>query len=88
MGVILRILLLGVLGWLAWRGWQSLRAAASNKAATNNPAAPPQTHGLMRACTLCGVHIDERQGTWCHQRFFCSDAHAVSWINQNEQKNA
>lgn len=67
--MILRLLLLGLVGWLAYK---LVKRYLTNNAASSAPEAPP---GDMVQCAHCGVHIPKQEAIAYQGRFYCCQAH-------------
>jgi uncharacterized protein len=71
MGYLLRLFLLALVIWLAWRFVQGLLK-------------PPKTHSVTRgsestdmvACAHCGLHVPRDEAVFHHSTPYCCQAHA------------
>jgi len=85
-GKVLSWIVIGVLGYLAWRltlVLQRKALAARTGHAPEAPAGPgarrsaPETgpRELMRACDVCGTYVPDSDALRARGRFYCCAAH-------------
>ncbi|MFV1998224.1 MAG: PP0621 family protein [Acidiferrobacterales bacterium] len=73
MGYLLRIAILFILGWLAWRLIRRLTASL------HLPAKPPSQDQIeVIPCAVCGVHIPRSEALMRNDKAYCSTAHLES----------
>lgn len=80
MGLMLRLIFLGIAVWIIFRLVQralGLPSPASRQ--PEKPASPPQA---MHPCAYCKVHIPESESTQSKGRFFCSEAHRDAFFRE------
>lgn len=81
MGVILRLVIIGLIIWFAWRFIQRWLARQQGQ---QPPAAPPSADGqAMRCCAYCQVHVPEGESTQSRGEFFCSEAHRDAFLREH-----
>lgn len=81
MGVMLRLVIIGLIIWFAWRLIQ--RWLVSQQGQQQPPAPPPTTDGqAMRRCAYCNVHVPEGESTRSRGEFFCSEAHRDAFFRE------
>ena len=76
MGLI-RILLVVLLIWVAWRLLRQALLPGPDKDARGNGSGDSPTR--MVRCTQCGVHLPEQEAVQQDQQFFCSKEHLLEW---------
>jgi len=73
MGYLLRIAILFILGWLAWRLIRRLTTSL------DLPAKPPSQDKIeVIPCAVCGVHIPRNEAHMHNDKAYCSAAHLES----------
>ena len=78
MGILLRLVFLGIVAWIIFRLLQhTLRPPPSSAPHEKKPASPVQA---MHPCAYCNVHIPETESTRSSGRFFCSEAHRDAFL--------
>jgi uncharacterized protein len=66
--MILRLLLLGLLAWLAYKLIRRYLASSA-------PSQAEPTHGDMVQCAHCGVHIPKQEAIGYQNKFYCCQDH-------------
>ena len=84
MGGILRLVVIGLIIWFAWRFLQRyLTGQQSNPSSpTQAPPSPSPSTQAMRRCAYCNVHIPEGESTQSKGEFFCSEAHRDTFFRE------
>lgn len=82
MGMLLRLLILGVVAWAVYRMLQRfLLASHTGNSPPVSPQDTPQGNGqVMRRCAWCKVHIPEGESTQSRGEYFCSEAHRDAFL--------
>ncbi|MFT4101201.1 MAG: PP0621 family protein [Burkholderiaceae bacterium] len=82
MGKLLSWIVIGGVGYLAWRLTQVLQRKALAARAGQGygqgraPAPPrPAPRELMRQCEVCGTHVPDSDALRARGRFYCCAAH-------------
>jgi uncharacterized protein len=70
MGYLLRLILLLVLGWVAYRLVKRIRSDD-----TQPPADEPQKRIEIIPCAKCGVHVPREEAIMHEGKAYCSTAH-------------
>lgn len=83
MGMLLRLLILGVVAWAVYRMLQ--RFLLANRAENTPPHTSHQNNApgngqVMRRCAWCKVHIPEGESTQSRGEYFCSEAHRDAFL--------
>lgn len=66
--MIIRLLLLGLLGWLAYKVIRRYLAQPGG-------AQPETTHGDMVQCAHCGIHTPKQEAIAYQGKFYCCQDH-------------
>ncbi len=80
MGMLLRLILLGIVIWAVFRLVQRLLPASASQ--NGNTASPASGNQIMRRCAWCNVHIPEGESTQSRGEFFCSEAHRDAFLRE------
>ena len=66
---LIRLLILALAIWIAFRIWQNYRAAAKKM--------PPKVKAIpdMVACAVCNMHIPDNEALRNGDKFYCSQQH-------------
>jgi len=80
MGGILRLVIIGLIIWFAWRFLQRYLTVRQDDPSTAAP--PPPSSQAMRRCAHCNVHIPEGESTQSRGQFFCSEAHRDAFFRE------
>lgn len=84
MGVILRILLIGIAIWFVYRLVRKvLNKSALERDAQNSVEQEPH-HELMVKCSFCQTHIPQGESTQSKGHYFCSEAHRNAFLNHQK----
>ena len=69
---LLRLIILALAIWIAFRIWQNYRSAAKKM--------PPKVGAIpdMVACTVCKMHIPDNEALRKGNKFYCSQQHLDS----------
>lgn len=78
---IIRLLILGLLVWLAWK---LVRRLISPPAGKQPPARGNGSTRMLR-CEQCGVHVPEPDAFIARGHAFCSQAHQQQWLEEHDQ---
>lgn len=78
MGGILRLVIIGLIIWFAWRFLQRYLTGRQDGQASP----PPPSTQAMRRCAYCNVHIPEGESTQSRGEFFCSEAHRDAFFRE------
>lgn len=79
MALLLRLILLVIVAWIAFRFLQRLLGLPS-------PAPRREVMGngkVMRRCALCQVHVPEGESTQSRGQFFCCEAHRDAFLREH-----
>ena len=82
MGLI-RILLIVLLIWVAWRLLRQALLPDKNKDRQSGAGGSGDSPTRMVKCAQCGVHLPESEAIQQEQQFFCNKDHLLTW--QQEQ---
>lgn len=76
MGLI-RILLIVLLIWVAWRLLRQALLPGPGKSSNNTDSGDSPTR--MVRCAQCGVHLPEQEAVHKDELFFCGKEHLLEW---------
>lgn len=80
MGGVLRLVIIALIIWFAWRFIQRWLVRQQGGPATS---VPPATDGqAMRRCAYCQVHVPEGESTQSRGEYFCSEAHRDAFFRE------
>lgn len=80
MGGILRLVIIALIIWFAWRFIQRWLVRQQGGP---TPSVPPATDGqAMRRCAYCQVHVPEGESTQSRGEYFCSEAHRDAFFRE------
>lgn len=85
MGVLLRLLIIGLILWLLLRALQRLfgfRLSVQRESARAEPTPPPAAGQVMRRCAYCRVHTPEAESLFSQGHYFCSGAHRDAFFQK------
>lgn len=85
MGVLIRLIIIGVVLWFAYQAIQRLLGSmrAKQDLPNHNPAHSNPNQQLMRPCAQCGVHIPEGESSQSRGHFFCCEAHRDAYFRNH-----
>lgn len=78
MGLLLRLVLLGVIVWIVFR----LLQRALGLGGPQRPEVERPGQQVMRRCAFCRVHVPESESTRSRERFFCCEAHRDAFFRE------
>jgi uncharacterized protein len=82
MGGILRLVIIGLIIWFAWRFLQRHLLGQQGNSPTSAPPPGNPPSQAMRRCAYCNVHIPEGESTQSRGEFFCSEAHRDTFFRE------
>lgn len=80
MGLI-RLLLVILLIWVAWRLLRGVITGSGNSPQNSNPGSNPTR---MVKCSQCGVHLPEQEAIQRDEHFFCGRPHLEAWQDAHQ----
>lgn len=80
MGLLLRLALLALIAWMAWRLLQRVLGIKVTVNREDSDTATTSSPQVMRRCAWCKVHIPEGESTRSQGHFFCCEAHRNAFL--------